>query len=143
MLTAALLMLTAAAPQPANAPVPVLARAVERGDVLSSADFETARVAPAVARGALSPAEAAGQETTRRLSAGSPVRANDVAPPRMVRRGETVTIALISGALRITSPGRALADAGRGDPVRVLNLATNRTLEGVATSSGEVQIAAP
>lgn len=141
MLGALLLLAVAAAPSGEAAPV--LARTVERGEVLSRADFETARISPAIARGALSPAEAAGQEVTRRLVAGAPVRAADVASPRLVRRGENVTIAVVAGAMRITSPGRALADAGKGEPVRVLNLATNRTLEGVAAATGEVRIALP
>lgn len=142
LLLAPLLLAVAPAAAPATEAAPVLARTVERGEVLSKADFETGRVLPTVARNALSPAEAAGQEATRRLNAGAPVRAADLAAPRLVRRGETVTIALVSGNLRITSPGRALADAGRGEPVRVLSLATNRTLEGVAQASGEVRIAA-
>ncbi|WP_285020439.1 flagellar basal body P-ring formation chaperone FlgA [Novosphingobium sp. fls2-241-R2A-195] len=141
MLAAALLLAVAAAP--AGEPAAVLARTVERGEVLARADFETQRLPAAVARGALSPADAAGQEATRRIMAGSAVRAADVAAPRLVRRGENVTIALVSWALRITSPGRALADAGRGEPVRVLNLATNRTLEGTAAATGEVRIALP
>ena len=142
---AALLLAVAAAntPAPGTEFAPVLARAVERGEVLAKADFETARVLPAVARNALSPAEAAGQETTRRLNAGAPVRASDLTSARVVRRGETVTISLVSGGLRITAPGRALSDAGRGDVVRVMSLATNRTLEGVALAAGEVRVQAP
>lgn len=135
-------LLLAAGATPGTEAAPVLAHAVERGQVLSKADFEVAQVLPAVARGVLSPAEAAGQEATRRLNAGAPVRAGDLTAPRMVRRGETVTISLVSGGLRITSPGRALGDAGRGEPVRVVSLATNRTLEGVAQATGEVRIAA-
>lgn len=143
---APLLLAAAPAAAPATGPAteaaPVLARTVERGEVLSKADFETARILPAIARYALSPAEAAGREATRRLNAGAPVRAGDLAAARVVRRGETVTISLVSGALKITSAGRALADAGKGEPVRVLALATNRTLEGVATAPGEVRLAA-
>lgn len=145
MLTALLLAVAAtSAPVTEAAPVlaPVLARVVERGEVLSKADFETARVLPAIARNALSPAEAAGREATRRLNAGAPVRAGDLTAARVVRRGESVTISLVSGALKITSAGRALSDAGRGDPVRVLALATNRTLEGIATAPGEVRLSA-
>lgn len=139
---AALFLAVAAPVVPATEAAPVLARAVERGEVLSKADFETGRVLPAVARNALSPAEAAGQEATRRLNAGAPVRAGDLTAPRVVRRGENVTIALVSGGLKITSAGRALGDAGRGEPVRVLALATNRTFEGVAMAPGEVRLAA-
>lgn len=141
MLTA-LLLAVAATSAPATEAAPVLARVVERGEVLSKADFETARVLPAIARNALSPAEAAGREATRRLNAGAPVRAGDLTAARVVRRGESVTISLVSGALKITSAGRALSDAGRGDPVRVLALATNRTLEGIATAPGEVRLSA-
>lgn len=131
-----------AAGQGGGTPTPVLVRTVERGQILSATDFDIERLPVAVARGALTPAEAAGQEATRRLVAGVPVRSGDVAAARLVHRGETVTIALVSGALRITSPGRALSDAGLGEPVRVLNLATSRTLDGVATASGEVRISA-
>lgn len=141
MLTA-LLLAVAATSAPVTEAAPVLARVVERGEVLSKADFETARVLPAIARNALSPAEAAGREATRRLNAGAPVRASDLTAARVVRRGESVTISLVSGALKITSAGRALSDAGRGDPVRVLALATNRTLEGIATAPGEVRLSA-
>lgn len=141
MLTA-LLLAVAATSAPTTEVAPVLARVVERGEVLSKADFETARVLPAIARNALSPAEAAGREATRRLNAGAPVRAGDLTAARVVRRGESVTISLVSGALKITSAGRALSDAGRGDPVRVLALATNRTLEGIATAPGEVRLSA-
>nr|WP_314463935.1 flagellar basal body P-ring formation chaperone FlgA [uncultured Novosphingobium sp.] len=144
MLTALLLApaLAAAPAIPAGEAAPVLARTVERGEVLSKADFVTAPVFPAIARNALSPAEAAGQEAVRRLNAGAPVRSTDLTPPRLVRRGEAVTISLVSGNLKISSPGRALSDGTRGEQVRVLNLATNRTLDAVAEGSGDVRITA-
>ncbi|HSX54528.1 MAG TPA: flagellar basal body P-ring formation chaperone FlgA [Sphingomonas sp.] len=128
---------------PAAADTPVLVRAVEKGETLSASDFTTAALPPAAARGATRPSEAAGQEATRRLVAGSPVRAADIAAPRIVRRGEAVTIALLSGGLRITATGRALGDAGKGEMVRVLNLSTNRTLNAVADTPGQVRLIAP
>lgn len=144
MLAALLLApaLAAATAIPAGEAAPVLARTVERGEVLSKADFVTAPVLAAIARNALSPAEAAGQEAVRRLNAGAPVRSTDLAVPRLVRRGEAVTISLVSGGLKITSAGRALSDGARGEHVRVLNLATNRTLEAVAESAGNVRMTA-
>ncbi|EQB18183.1 hypothetical protein L284_05575, partial [Novosphingobium lindaniclasticum LE124] len=67
MLAALLLApaLAAATAIPAGEAAPVLARTVERGEVLSKADFVTAPVLAAIARNALSPAEAAGQEAVR------------------------------------------------------------------------------
>jgi len=132
-----------AAPALAAADTPVLARTVEKGETLQASDFTSAALPPAAARGATQPGDAAGQEATRRLTAGSPVRANDIAAPRIIRRGEAVTIALVSAGLRITAGGRALADAGKGEVVRVLNLSTNRTLNAVADTPGQVRIIAP
>lgn len=138
---ALLLASTTAAPTPPTVDTPVLARTVEKGETLTAADFTSAALPPATARGATPPREAAGQEAVRRLAAGNPVRDNDIVAPRVIRRGEAVTITLVSGALRITTSGRALSEAARGQPVRVLNLSTNRTLDAVADTPGQVHIA--
>lgn len=122
---------------------PVLARSVEKGEILAASDFGTEPIPPASARGATSPTEASGKEATRRLNAGAPVRASALVTPRVIRRGEAVTIALISGGLRITSTGRALSNAAAGEPVRVVNLSTNRTLDAVAEKAGHVRIVIP
>jgi flagellar basal body P-ring formation protein FlgA len=127
----------------AQADVPVLARSVERGELLGRADF-LQEPRPAVqARGAVGPAEAAGLEAVRRLPAGSIVRRADLAEPQLVRRGEPVTLTVEAGALVITAQGRALSGGGVGDPVRVVNLATSRTIEGRVAGPGRVRVTAP
>lgn len=139
-LAAALLAAGTAAPAAEAPPVPVLARVVEKGERLALSDFTTAPLPATVAHSAIPAQEAAGKEAVRRLMAGSTVRAGDIASPRVVRRGEAVTIAVQSGALLITSAGRALSDGAQGEPVRVLNLSTNRTLDAVADKPGQVLI---
>lgn len=124
---------------PAAVPVSVLARAVARGDVLSAADFEAAARPAASARGALSPRDADGQEAARALPAGAVVRAADVVAPRLVRRGEPVTIVWRQGGLSITGGGRALTSGGQGDMVRVV-ASTNRTLDGIVDGAGSVRL---
>jgi flagella basal body P-ring formation protein FlgA len=141
MIALALLATSSAlAPAPPTVETPVLARTVEKGETLSASDFTTAALSPATAHGATAPNAAAGREAIHRLAAGNPVRANDVATPRVVRRGEAVTITLVSGPLRITAGGRALGDAAKGEAVRVVNLSTNRTLDAVAEMPGQVRV---
>jgi flagella basal body P-ring formation protein FlgA len=65
-----------------------------------------------------------------------------VAVPKLVRRGQPVTLTVRSGALTITAQGRALADGRESDMVRVVTSAS-RTLEGVVEASGAVRVAAP
>lgn len=120
----------------------VLVRQIQRGDLLTERDFAPEEVSAGQARGAVSAEQAAGLEAARTLRSGSPVRARDLAEPRLVRRGQPVTIILRSGALSISATGRALADGALGDPVRVFSEATNQTLDGVVESSGRVRISA-
>ncbi len=124
-------------------PTHVLVRTIERGDILSAADFAEEDRTPAQARGAAAPEALAGREATRRLMAGSVVRTSDAAEPRLVKRGEPVAIHIRSGGLVISTTGRALADGREGDLVRVVATATNRTLDAQVEGSGAVRIAAP
>lgn len=121
------------------AEVPVLARDVLRGELLSASDFVLEERAGVTAL--LPPQAVLGHEATRRLPAGTVIRSADVAPPRLVKRGEPVTLLVQSGGLSISAQGRALADGRRGDLVRVVATATNRTLDGVVAAPGTVRIA--
>ena len=120
----------------------VLAHPVSRGAILSSNDFiEAAADARPPTPGWIEPAAAIGMEARRSLMAGAVVRPNDIAPVRLVKRGEPVTIRLRSGGMTITAAGRALADGRSGDSVRVVTNGTSRTIDGVVESAGTVRIA--
>lgn len=142
MLLALLAAATVTPAAPATVATPVLARPVERGELLSADDFVDEERPAAAAIGAVPPARASGLEAVRRLAAGAIVRSGDVMTPRLVRRGEPVTLTVRTGALTITAQGRALADGRRGDIVRVVTTGTNRTLEGAVDGPGAVRIAA-
>jgi len=124
---------------PAQVEVAVLARPVQRGEILSADDFVYEKRSPNMGRGAIDADAAKGLEAVRPLSPGSIVRVSDVITPRLVRRGEPVLIAYKVGALTITTQGRALASAGAGEPVRVTT-STQRTLDGFVAGNGLVRI---
>jgi len=123
--------------------VPVLAHMVEKGQLVSAADFTVASKPVGEGRGVLTPDQAAGKEAARPLREGFPVHQYDLIRPQWVRRGEPVTIMVRSGALTITSQGKALGSAAQGEAVRVVNLSTNRTLDALVDAPGKVRIAAP
>lgn len=132
----------AAAPSAADtAEVAVLARPVVKGELLSAADFANEVRGASAARGALAPADAAGLEAGRNLAAGMIVRSGDLVRPRLVRRGEPVTISWRQAGLTITTSGRALGSGGTGDLVRVV-ASTNRTFDAVVEGAGAVRITA-
>ncbi|WP_066659414.1 MULTISPECIES: flagellar basal body P-ring formation chaperone FlgA [unclassified Sphingomonas] len=131
---------TAPASGPAQVEVAVLARPVQRGEILSPDDFVYEKRSPNMGRGAIEAQAAKGLEAVRPLSPGSVVRVSDVITPRLVRRGEPVLIAYKVGALTITTQGRALSSAGAGEPVRVVTTSTQRTLDGFVAGNGLVRI---
>jgi flagella basal body P-ring formation protein FlgA len=139
------LALAAAPPSSPPAPplveVPVLNRTVERGESLSASDFSTEQRPVASARGAIGATATGGMEAKRRLTAGSIVRESDLARPQAVRRGEPVSIVYRVGGLSISTQGRALGAGAVGDPVRVVSLATNHTLDATVQSAGIVRLA--
>lgn len=128
---------------PEEVPVAVLGHAVQKGDRIDASDFSVETRPAAAARGALTIDQASGMEAARNLPAGTVVRQSDLMRPQMVRRGEPVTIRIVSGTLIITASGRALTGGSKGDAVRVVANATNRTLDGVIEASGTVRIVTP
>lgn len=143
MLISFIATLAAAQAVPGSVEAPVLGRMVERGEIVSASDFTTEAVPASQARGAITPETAEGMEASRRLRVGSVVRASDIIPPRLVRRGEPVTIQVRSGGLTISTAGRALANGGMGDLVRVVANSTNKTLDAEVEGSGAVRVTAP
>ena len=138
--TAALAALLVAAAPEAEVRTSVLVHGVEKGESITAADLTEAMIPAAAARGGLVPADIAGMAASRRLVAGSVLRAADLVRPHLVRRGEQVTVSIRRGGLIITSAGRALADAAMGDTVRVVTASTSRTIEAVVEGNAAVRI---
>lgn len=131
----------AAARKPDVREVAILARPVQRGEILSVDDFVYEERSVNMARGAIEADAAQGMEAVRPLAPGRIVRVSDIITPRLVRRGEPVLIAYKTGGLTITTQGRALGSAGAGEQVRVVTNSTQRTLDGFVAGNGLVRIA--
>lgn len=94
-----------------------------------------------LAAGALErPEQAIGRVSARALSAGSALLASDLRSPRLVKRGDQVTLIARRGGLEVRSLGRALADAGEAEQVNVENSSSRRQVRGVVNARGEVEI---
>ena len=74
------------------------------------------------------------------LVAGRPVPRQSVMAPLIIARGEKVKIVLRYGGLSLTANGRAMEDAHKGQPLRVVNLSSNKAISAVATGAGIVEV---
>jgi flagella basal body P-ring formation protein FlgA len=113
---------------------------LERGAILGPDDVEIAQRPRAALAGnsLISVAAAVGLEATHTLRAGDALRSSDVVEPELVKRGELVTVVFKAPGMTLTLRGRALRAGHRGDLVSVMNLQSNRILQGTVSAAGQV-----
>lgn len=122
--------------------VPVLRSSLRNGDLISERDIEMIEI---LARDLLPDMlldreQAVGMTPRRIVAAGKPLRGIDLETPQLVSRGENVTLIFDSAPLFLTAKGKALQSGGKGELVRVINIASNRPVEGVISGVGQVTV---
>ena len=123
-------------------PVPVPVRRILPEEFITEADLKVLRLPHGRVGGfAVTRAEdLVGMQVRSLLLQGRPVMAQAVQPPRIIDRGDKVVLRYTDGLLQLTAPGRALADAHRGQEVKIVNLVSNASLVGIATAEGVVEV---
>lgn len=122
--------------------LPILNRDLRNGDVISESDIAFLEVnARDIGKDCLLRAEdLVGMTPRRMVLSGKPVRAVDIQSPKMVSRNGKVLITFQKGPMTLTAEGRALQDGARGEFVRVVNIASSRTIQGVVSGPGEILV---
>ena len=128
------------APASSTGQVLILVRDVARGQVIAASDVEWADMTTARARGLTEWDGAVGREARRQLKAGTPVLANDLKTPAVIRKGDPVKLVYATGGVHLSVDGVAQNEAALGEPVRILNTYSKRTVEAVASGHGEARI---
>jgi len=119
----------------------VLARTVERNEILKSSDVMVERRPKAEVGGdAANRDRAVGMQARHQLRAGQAVKVADLVKPDLVQRDQAVTLIYETPGLYLTVRGKALDGGTEGDVVSVMNLQSKRTVSGVVTGRGQVTI---
>jgi flagella basal body P-ring formation protein FlgA len=126
---------------PAAAETVVAARTIRSQTVLGPADL--AVIDGEVPGAAIALDEVLGLEARVILYAGRPVLLDQVGPPALVDRNQVVELTFREGALTITAEGRSLGRGGVGDTVRVMNLASKKTVTGLIMDDGSIVVRRP
>lgn len=122
--------------------VPVMRSTIKNGDIIGERDFDFIEIyARELQPDMILDAETLVGMTPRRVIApGKPVRGIDIIAPELVSRGDNVTLVFDSAPLYLTAKGKALQSGGKGDMVRVVNIASSRTIEGTVTADGTIVV---
>lgn len=122
----------------------VLARGIERNEVIKSSDVVIERRPKAEVGGDVAPRDrAVGMQARKQLRAGQALKVADLARPDLVQRDQSVTLIYEAAGLYLTVRGKAIEGGTEGDVVSVLNLQSKRTVSGVVTGRSQVTITGP
>ena len=86
------------------------------------------------------PARMVGYRTVSGLAAGAPLRTSVLKPPLAVLQGQTTRLMLHGPGFSVQSEGQALANASRGDRVRVKTV-SGQVVSGIAQDGQQVVVA--
>ncbi len=122
--------------------VAVLRRPLARGERLTAADIGMERRDVSRLRGGYvgDAARLVGYEARRGLREGEVLTIRMFRAPRLVRRGQRVILLAGRRGFEVKMPGKALADGGRGDRIRVKNTRSRKIVEGEVVRSGLVRV---
>ncbi len=118
--------------------VPVLTRNIARGETIEPDDIAMVwQRSSRLGRNVITDAALlVGMAARRSLRAGRIVRNNDVETPKIVAKGDLVSLVFIRGALQLTAIVRALESGAEGDIVRVVNPRSRKIVEMIVTAPG-------
>lgn len=121
--------------------VVVLKRAIATGEVFTADTLamETRNI-DQVAGPVANAERVAGYSARHYLAAGSILTSADILSPRLVRRGDAVTLLAKIGGVEVRAQGKAMGDGGAGDRVSVENQASRRTMRGQVLGNGEIEV---
>ncbi len=119
-----------------------LARSVRLGEVIKASDVVLGRRAKLeVGAEAIAPDQAVGLAAKSALRAGQALRPSDLIKAQVVQRNEAVTILYSVPGVKLTVRGKATEGGAIGDVINVVNIQSNRTVQGTVVAPGRVSIA--
>lgn len=120
----------------------VLSRGIGAGQPITADAFvaEIRDASRIVGAAIADPAQAVGQVARRTLSAGTVLSTGDLVAPRLIRRGDNVSLVSRRGGLEVHMAGKALGDAGENERVMVENLSSRRVIQGVVGAGGDIWV---
>lgn len=121
----------------------VAARALARGERIDASSLRREpRDLAALGAGTLElPELAIGKLLRRPLAAGTAIAADALEAPKLVRRGETVTLIGRVAGIEVRSQGKALDDGVEGASIGVENSSSRRRVQALVLAAGLVEVA--
>jgi flagella basal body P-ring formation protein FlgA len=116
------------------------ARSLSAGQVVQESDLIWAKAAASPVDAPSNVDAVVGMAARRPLREGDPVEARDIAPPIVVKAGDSVQVVYADEGITLTLEGKATTNAAIGDSFGVLNTASKKLIEAVATGPDQAVV---
>ncbi len=122
--------------------VPVLKNSLRHGDIIGMTDIDWIDVPEKDLQHdtILKAEDLTGMTPRRVLPASKTVNAFELESPKLVDRGDEVSLVFADGPLVLTVKGKALQPGAKGEIIRVTNLGSSKSVEGYVTAEREVTV---
>lgn len=122
--------------------VPVLRDSMKFGDIIGTADINWIDVPEKTVGNdvVLDADDLIGKTPSRVLLAGKTIRIRDVSAPKLVDRGDEITIQYMEGPIQLSIKGKALQNGAMGDIIRVMNTNSNKSVMAEVTEHKVVSV---
>jgi flagella basal body P-ring formation protein FlgA len=123
-----------------NREILTYAHSLAVGEIVQGSDLIWAKAAAAPVDAAPGVDNVIGMAARRPLREGDPVLVRDITAPLVIKSGETVDVTYAAEGMTITLQAKALANAAVGDTLNVLNTASKKLIEVVATGPDQAVV---
>ena len=123
-----------------NVEVLTYARSLTAGEIVQPSDLVWAKMAAAPADSPSDAEAVIGQAAKRPLRAGAVVQARDVGAAQVIKAGDIVTVSFDADGVSLSMQGKAMGAAGVGDTLSVMNPASKKIVQTVATGPGQAAV---
>lgn len=118
----------------------VYARNLSAGEIVQASDLEWSEDAVAGFDAPGDPQAVIGMAARLPLRAGAAVSAHELVAPKVIKRDQMISVDYAAEGLSLSLAAKAMGDAAVGDTVQVMNLASKKVIEAVATGPGHAAV---
>jgi flagella basal body P-ring formation protein FlgA len=123
-----------------NAPVLTYIHSLNTGDIVQAGDLSWSREAVAGADAPHDPDAVIGMAARRPVREGDAVSLRDISAPMVIRKDDVIAVSFAMNGLSLTLQAKALTDAAAGQSVSVMNPASRKVIQAVATAPGQAVV---
>jgi flagella basal body P-ring formation protein FlgA len=123
-----------------QAPVLTYVHSLNTGDIVEAQDLAWSHDAVAGADAPRDPDAVIGMAARRPVREGDSVSLRDVSAPMVIKKDDVIAVTFAMNGMSLTLQAKALTDAAYGQSVSVMNPASHKIIQAVATAPGQAVV---